>query len=114
MAANDRVEYPHVTCDPAVREGQPCIAGTEIRVTELATAHQNGNSPAELLEYFQRRAVPGEEPARLLTLQEVFAGLAYFHDNFEALEAVRVEDERLAAIAVKEREAAILKFYLGN
>jgi hypothetical protein len=49
-----------------------------------------------------------------LTLPEVFAGLAYYHDNIESLEAIRVEDERLADVATKDRHAAILKHYLGK
>lgn len=114
MATPSRVDYPHVTTDPAVRNGQPCIAETGIRVTELATAHENGNSPVELLEYFRQRSDGAGEPVRLLTLPEVFSGLAYYHDNIDALELVRVEDERLADVATKERHAAILKHYLGT
>lgn len=114
MATPSRVEYPHITLDPAVRNGQPCIAGTAIRVTELASAHENGNSPAELQEMFRHPAPNSEQPARPLTLAEVFAGLAYYHDNVVALDAVRVEDERLADVATKERHAAILKHYLGK
>lgn len=114
MATPSRIQYPHVTTDPAVRDGQPCIGETGIRVTELAAAHENGNSPVELQEYFRQRAGNDAEPMRPLTLGEVFAGLAYYHDNIEALEAVRAEDERLADVATKERHAAILKHYLGK
>jgi uncharacterized protein (DUF433 family) len=114
MATPERIEYPHVTTDPAVRDGQPCIAETGIRVTELFSAHENGNSPVELQEYFRRRAAAGDPPVRPLTLSEVFAGLAYYCDNVQALEAVRVEEERLTAVATKERQAAILKYYLGD
>jgi uncharacterized protein (DUF433 family) len=114
MATPNRVEYPHVTLDPAVRDGQPCIAGTAIRVTEIFSAHENGNSPAELQEMFRHPAPDSEQPARPLTLAEVFAGLAYYHDNVLALEAVRVEEARLADGATRERHAAILKHYLGK
>lgn len=114
MTSPHRVEYPHVTSEPDVCNGQPCIGDTGIRVTELASAHENGNSPVELQEYFRNRPGASGEPVRPLTLPEVFAGLAYYHDNIEALEAVRVEEERLAGVATKERQAAILKHYLGK
>jgi uncharacterized protein (DUF433 family) len=114
MATPQRVEYPHVTTDPAVSQGQPCISETGIRVTELASAHDNGNSPADLREHFKHRPGNEKEPLRPLTMAEVFAGLAYYHDNIEALEALRAEDERLADAATKQRHAAILKHYLGE
>ena len=114
MAPQGRIDYPHVTTSPNVQDGQPCIADTGIRVTELFSAHESGNSPAELQEYFRHRAGASEEPARPLTLPEVFAGLAYYYDNIDALEAVRLEEERLADVATKERHAAILKYYLGK
>lgn len=114
MTTPSRTEYPHVTSDPEVCDGQPCIADTGIRVTELASAHENGNSPLELLEYFKNRPGASGEPLRPLTLPEVFAGLAYYHDNIDALELVRVDEERRAEVATKERHAAILKHYLGK
>ena len=42
--------YPHITSDPAVHEGRPCISGTQIRVTDVATAIDEGKSAVELPE----------------------------------------------------------------
>ena len=114
MTSPSRIEYPHVTSDPAVSNGQPCIADTGIRVTELASAHESGNSPIQLQDLFKHRPGPAQQPGRPLTLPEVYAGLAYYHDNIEALEVIRLEEERLAGVAAKERDAAILKHYLGT
>ena len=114
MTTPSRTSYPHVTTDAAVQGGQPCIAETVIRVTALASANENGTSPSQLTEHFMHRDQKEGGPTRLLTLAEVFAGLAYYHDNIESLELVRIEDERLAGVAKVESDAAILKFYLGT
>ena len=109
-----RIEYPHITMDPAVAGGQPCIAETGVRVTLLAAAYENGQKAVTLQESFRRRGDEATDSIRPLTLPEVFAGLAYYYDNIKALELVRVEDERLADVATKDRHDAILKHYLGK
>lgn len=114
MDEQARIAYPHVTTDPGVAGGQPCIAETGIRVTQLAAAHEKGQTAVALQESFRRRADEAQDSIRALTLAEVFAGLAYYYDNIEALEVVRVEDDRLADVATKDRHAAILKHYLGK
>ena len=114
MTTSGRTSYPHVTTEAGVQNGQPCIAETGIRVTELATANEKGTSPSQLTEHFMHRDPRDGGPARLLTLAEVFAGLAYYHDNTESLELVRIEDERLVGVAKVASDAAILKHYLGT
>lgn len=111
MTTSSRTSYPHVTNDAGVRSGQPCIAETGVRVTELASANEKGTTPSQLTEHFMHRDQKEGGPVRHLTLAEVFAGLAYYHDNIDSLELVRVEDERLAGVAKVASDAAILKFY---
>jgi uncharacterized protein (DUF433 family) len=107
MGTGNLIAYPHVTNDPDVCGGQPCVGDTGVRVTDLAAAHEDGQKPGALTEYFSSAARP-------LTLPEVFAGLAYYYDNLEILQQIREDNTRAAAEAAKQRDADILKRFLGN
>jgi uncharacterized protein (DUF433 family) len=64
-----------IASDPAIRNGQPCIAGTGLRVTDLALAH-----------LFHRRQ-PEEIAADYdLSLAQVYAALAYYYSHKPALD----------------------------
>jgi len=80
--------FPHITTDPEVCHGRPCIAGTRVRVMDIMAAHEQGVSPADLQDYFATRR---------LTLAEIYAALAYYNDHKDEVEADFAEDERLAA-----------------
>src|SRR5258706_13795964 len=82
-------QYPHITSDPAVREGGPCITGTEIRVTDVATAVGEGKKAIELPEYFRGTPQP-------LTMGQVYAALAYFSDNETEMARVQAADKKIA------------------
>ena len=72
----------------AVAGGQPCIAGTGVTVYWVGfLATREGLSAEEI-----RRDVIGEQ----VSLAQIYAALAYFHLNREALEA---EADRLDGIA---------------
>ena len=91
-----RTVFPHLTADPEVCHGRPCIAGTRVRVMDVVAAHEQGVSPDELQDYFATRP---------LTLAEVYAALAYYNDHKAEVESDFAEDERLAAEGMA-REAA--------
>jgi uncharacterized protein (DUF433 family) len=86
--------YPHITEDPQVMSGSPCIAGTRVRVMDLVSVYKTGVPVDELQEYFS---------SRTLTLSEIHAALAYYFDHQEALEAAFAEEQRLGQQA--ERQA---------
>jgi uncharacterized protein (DUF433 family) len=73
----------HITATPGVCGGKPCIAGTRIRVWDIASLAQAGHSPDEILADFPH-----------ITLSDVYAALAYFYDNQDAIEQQAAEDER--------------------
>jgi uncharacterized protein (DUF433 family) len=73
----------HVTLTPGVCGGKPCIAGTRIRVWDIAVLAQSGHSPDEILACFPH-----------ITLADVHAALAYYYDNREAIDRQAEEDER--------------------
>jgi uncharacterized protein (DUF433 family) len=75
----------HVSSTPGVCGGKPCIAGTRIRVWDIASLAQSGHSPDEILTHFPS-----------LTLADVHAALAYYYDNRDEIERTAAEDERFA------------------
>ena len=95
----------HITSTPGVCGGKPCIAGTRIRVWDVAALAQTGHSPDEILAHY-----PG------LTLADVHAALAYYYDNRRAIDDQVAEDDRFAhalreklgpgPLEAKSREAA--------
>lgn len=98
--------YPHITSDPAVREGRPCITGTEIRVTDVVAAHEEGKRAAELPEYFRGTPQP-------LTMGQIYAALAYFSDNETEMARVQAADKVIADADESARLQKIKNYYLG-
>jgi uncharacterized protein (DUF433 family) len=80
--------FPHITTDPEVCHGRPCVAGTRVRVMDIVAAHEQGVSPADLTNHFDTRP---------LTLGEIHAALAYYNDHKDEIEADFAEAERIAA-----------------
>src|ERR1700679_445210 len=75
----------HIVSTPGVCGGKPCIAGTRVRVWDIAVRAQAGESPDDVLTHFPH-----------LTLSDVHAALAYYYDNREAIDQQAAEDERFA------------------
>ena len=88
MATAAKTVYPHITTDPGVCHGRPCIAGTRVRVMDVVAAHEQGISPEDLQDYFATRR---------LTLAEIYAALAYYDDHRSEVEGDFEEAERAAA-----------------
>ena len=78
--------YPHIVTTPGVRGGKACIDGTRIAVIDVVCASQEGHSPEAIQTLFSSRP---------LTLAEVYAALAYFHDNRQEIEALFEAEDRL-------------------
>jgi uncharacterized protein (DUF433 family) len=91
--------FPHITTDPEVCHGRPCIAGTRIRVMDIVAAHEQGVSPADMQDYFDTRP---------LTLGEIHAALAYYNDHRDEVEADFAEDARSTAEGMA-KEAEFVK-----
>lgn len=67
----------HIVCTPGTCGGKPRIAGSRIQVKHLAIMHQRQcMSPEEIVSEFPH-----------LTLADVYAALAYYHDHREAINA---------------------------
>jgi uncharacterized protein (DUF433 family) len=93
---NQKIEYnrvvttatrfkQHVTSTPGVCGGKPCVAGTRIRVSDVAALAQSGHSPDEILANFPS-----------LKLADVHAALAHYYDNQAEIDRASAADKRFA------------------
>lgn len=75
----------HIEVTPGICGGRPRIAGHRIRVQDIVIWHERlGYSPDEIVTQH-----PG------ITLADVHAALAYYHDHRDAIGQALEEDERL-------------------
>lgn len=74
----------HISVNPKVCGGKPCIAGTRIRVWDVHVWHDvQGQSPEEIVASFPQ-----------LSLADVYAALAYYLDHQEQIDLrMRQADE---------------------
>ena len=84
-----KLKYPYVSMDKKVRQGQPVISGTGIRVLDIAIRYEvMGMTPEDILVSFPH-----------LTLSQIHDALTFYYDHkFEM-------DERWK-MALKETELA--------
>jgi uncharacterized protein (DUF433 family) len=97
MATAPKLVYAHITRDPEVRGGIPCIDGTRLAVVDIALLHMRGYQPEEMLDYYMRP----------LTLAQVHSALAYYFDNREEIEGY-FEEARETAERVEAARTAYL------
>ena len=75
----------HIEATPGVCGGKPCIVGTRIRVWDIASRAQAGESIDEILGHFPQ-----------VSLSDVYAALAYYYDNQADIDRRAAEDMRFA------------------
>jgi uncharacterized protein (DUF433 family) len=66
----------HIESTPGTCGGKPRVAGTRIRVQDVVLWTEQGKSPDEIVNDFPQ-----------LSLSDVHAALAYYHDNARQIEA---------------------------
>lgn len=80
-----KVLHPHISSDPAICGGSPCIAGTRIPVRILIVyVLHHGVSPEELLTYYPH-----------VSLAAIYDALSYYYDNREEIERDITSNETL-------------------
>jgi uncharacterized protein (DUF433 family) len=76
----------HIEITPGVCGGKPRIAGHRIRVEDVVIWHERmGLSPDEIMSQYPT-----------ITLADVYAALAYYHDHFDEIRQQMREDEAFA------------------
>jgi uncharacterized protein (DUF433 family) len=79
------VTSKHIEITPGICGGRPRITGHRIRVQDVVVWHeQKGMSPDEIVSRYPT-----------ITLADVYAALAYYHDNFQEIRRQMQEDENL-------------------
>lgn len=73
----------HIEQTPGTCGGKPRIAGTRIRVQDIVVWTEHGQSPDEIVTNYDQ-----------LTIADVHAALAFYHDNRDLIEQqIREGDE---------------------
>ena len=94
----------HIECHPGRCGGKPCIAGTRIRVWDIHVWHDlRGRSPGEIVADFPQ-----------MTLADVHAALAYYHDHREELSRQMEEAEERARLLQAESGPSLLSRVHGE
>lgn len=76
----------HIELTPGVCGGKPRIAGHRIKVQDIAIWHERmGMSPDEIVSNYPS-----------ITLSDVYAALAYYHDHLAEIRGHIQEDEEFA------------------
>lgn len=81
-----RSSVGHIEASPDVCSGKPRIAGTRIRVQDIVALTEIGRSPDEIVDGYPH-----------ITLGDVYAALAYYHDHREEIDRQIREDEEFVA-----------------
>lgn len=82
----------HIEIAPGVRSGKPRIAGTRICVSDVVIWTEQGRSPYEIVADYPQ-----------LTLADVYAALAYYHDHQADIDRqIKESEDFVAAISCQE------------
>lgn len=88
----------HISRTPGVCDGRPCVAGTRIRVYDIHVWHNlRGQSAQEIVASFPQ-----------LSLADVYAALAYYHDHREEIQADVREAQELVKQLRSEQGSTVL------
>ena len=90
-------EKSHIEANPGTCGGKPRIAGPRIRVQDVVFWTEEGRSPDEIVGSFPQ-----------LTLADVYAALAYYHDNRSLIDQQIRDDAEVAAQLKAEAGAVFL------
>ena len=92
----------HIEVTPGIAGGKPRIAGHRITVQNIAIWHERlGLSADEIATEYE------------LSLADVYAALAYYHDHREEIDRSIREDEEFIA-ELRRRTPSILREKLGH
>jgi uncharacterized protein (DUF433 family) len=93
----------HIEITPGVCGGKPRITGHRIRVEDIVIWHeQMGMSPDEIVSQYPT-----------ITLGDVYAALAYYHDHFQEIRQQMAEDEAFA-LEMKAKTPSLVQQKLQN
>ncbi len=93
----------HISCNPGVCGGKPCIAGTRIRVQDVFVWHElQGRGPDEIVSQFPQ-----------LTMAGVYAALTYYWDHRDEIQRQMSEETALVE-RMKQKYPSLLEQKLAG
>lgn len=93
----------HIEITPDVCGGRPRIAGHRIKVQDIVIWHERmGMSPDEIVSQYPS-----------ITLSDVYAALAYYHDHLEEIRQQIQEDEAFVR-ELQTKNTSLVKQKLKN
>ncbi len=103
-ALKPKVKHPYITRKKGVCGGKPIIAGTRIKVAQIALEYERmGWTPDEIIQAHPH-----------LTLAQVHDALSYYYDHTEEINADMREGERLVEEIRKLYPRSVLKEKRGG
>lgn len=88
----------HVEITPGICGGQPRIAGHRIKVKDVVIWHeQQGLSPDEIVSLYPS-----------ITLADVYAALAYYHDHLEEIRQ-HIREAEAFALEMKQNTPSLVQ-----
>jgi len=81
MAEPVSIEKVHVTSDPAIRRGRPCIADSGIAVQDVVLWIESGASVDDVVVAYPH-----------VSLADVYAALAYYYDHKDSIDQAIRDD----------------------
>lgn len=96
-------EKCHVETTAGTCGGRPRIAGTRIRVQDVVVWTEQGQSPDEIVVSFPH-----------LSLADVYAALAYYHDNRSLIDQHLREDEAIMMRLAADKGSGFLARHPGQ
>ncbi|MBP0017748.1 MAG: DUF433 domain-containing protein [Cyanobacteria bacterium SBLK] len=93
----------HIEITPGICGGKPRIAGHRIKVQDIAIWHERmGMRPDEIVSHYPS-----------ITLADVYAALAYYHDHIEEIRQ-QIEEGEAFAEELKAKTPSLLQQKLKN
>ncbi len=89
-----------IVSDTTIRDGQPVVSGTRIRVSDIVASHlYRGQNPDELAVNFK------------LSLGQVYAALAYYYQHKDELDTLiqRESDKATAYLEQLEKNGRLIR-----
>jgi uncharacterized protein (DUF433 family) len=94
----------HIESTPGICGGRPRIAGHRIRVEDVVAWHERqGMSPDEIVDLFPQ-----------ITLADIYAALAYYHDHREEIRELMRQDDAYADAMRAKTPSKLLKKLTGD
>ncbi len=94
----------HIESTPGVCGGKPRITGHRIRVEDVAVWHEHqGLSPDEIVAQFPQ-----------ITLADIYAALAYYHDHREEIRVAMRQDEKFVEAMRAKTPSKLLEKLTGK